>query len=311
MRGAAMKEKAALFGESRSMLGILTDPVIEAGKNHQPAIIFLNAGILHRVGPNRIHVTTAREMAQAGYCAFRFDFSGVGDSSVRMDNLPTEKSMVSETKDAMDYLNSAKGVNQFILAGICSGADAAFKTAYEDPRVVGLVMINGFNMTRSVEELVPDIRMSIQGRYYRKKIFNVDSWRRLLTGKSDIHRMKSFFWNKIKRISKGKQRNVYDGSFVSDLNILADRGVDSCLIYSEGSSAFDLFKSAYGDMSHSTNISGRLFVEIIQNTDHVFTLYWSQKYLIDLLHRWIEDKQRGWRAGRVTEAVQDRRYPGE
>jgi hypothetical protein len=123
--------------------------------------------------------------------------------------------------------------------------------------------------------------------------------------------MISFFWKKIKVISTGKQQNKYDGSFISDLNWLASRGVDSCLIYSEGSLSLDIFKATCGEMVAVKNISDRLFVDIIQSTDHVFTLYWSQKYLIDLLRRWIDDEQRVWKTGRADVAGREKNGPGE
>ncbi|TVP56139.1 MAG: hypothetical protein EA351_08790 [Gemmatimonadales bacterium] len=44
----------------------------------------------------------------------------------------------------MDLLAERRGVERFILAGLCSGSDMAYWTALEDERVVGLAQIDPF-----------------------------------------------------------------------------------------------------------------------------------------------------------------------
>ncbi len=102
-----MNEEAVTFGSAARMVGIATDPPELEGGEGLPAIIMLNSGSLQRVGPGRLHVKIARLLAQKGFVSFRFDFSGIGDSKFRGDNLPFEKSAVSETQDAMDFLTAA------------------------------------------------------------------------------------------------------------------------------------------------------------------------------------------------------------
>src|SRR5690242_20829696 len=104
----------------------------------------LNSGILHRVGSCRLHVQVARALSVAGFSTLRFDYSGVGDSDSRRDTLPFEQSAVVETQEAMDYLTRTKGVQRFVLMGLCSGADMSHDTAVADERVTGLVLIDGW-----------------------------------------------------------------------------------------------------------------------------------------------------------------------
>ena len=62
-----MKEQAHLFGTSESLVGISCEPEQQAYLAEQPAVIILNSGILHRMGPNRLYVTLARTIADAAY----------------------------------------------------------------------------------------------------------------------------------------------------------------------------------------------------------------------------------------------------
>jgi dienelactone hydrolase len=150
-----MNERALTFGDERHLVGILTEPesvgtggegsLAGAGDDdHRPGVIFLNSGILHRVGASRIYVKLARRLAAEGWASFRFDHAGIGDSDVRRDDRSFLESAMAEAGAAMDLLEERNGIRRFVLAGLCSGADMAYWVALEDERVVGLVQIDPF-----------------------------------------------------------------------------------------------------------------------------------------------------------------------
>lgn len=141
-----MKDEVAVFGEKGSLIGVVSLPDKNREIINGPGIILLNSGLLHRVGPNRLYVKIARNAAVSGLIAFRFDLSGIGDST-RTKSLPLEQSAVRDTRLAMDYLFNKFGIRAFFLIGICSGADNAFETARIDSRVAGVIMIDGFAYT--------------------------------------------------------------------------------------------------------------------------------------------------------------------
>jgi hypothetical protein len=105
-------------------------------------VLLLNSGILHRVGACRMHVQIARALAAQGFTTLRFDHAGIGDSEGRKDTLPFEQAAVQETREAMDYLEQSKGAREFLLGGLCSGADMAHMVAAVDVRVKGLFMLD-------------------------------------------------------------------------------------------------------------------------------------------------------------------------
>ena len=72
-----MIEEVTRFGSNGSLVGILSRPM--RSNRNLPAILLLNAGLVHRVGPNRIYVRLARHFAALGFSVLRFDFSGIGD----------------------------------------------------------------------------------------------------------------------------------------------------------------------------------------------------------------------------------------
>jgi len=137
-----VEENIVTFGSNRSLVGVITDPAETPADANRPTFVFSNSGVIHRVGPNRIYVKLARDLASLGFRVLRFDLSGIGDSKTRQDNTPYPQSAVEETRQAMDYLATTFGAERFIVSGICSGAGIALQTARCDDRVCGVVAIN-------------------------------------------------------------------------------------------------------------------------------------------------------------------------
>jgi alpha-beta hydrolase superfamily lysophospholipase len=103
-----MRESAAVFGSAGSLVGIVSEPSDGPGRAGLPGVIFLNSGVIHRVGPNRMYVRMARDLARQGFVAFRFDLSGVGDSPARGAGSTIEGRWVDETREAMDHLHRTR-----------------------------------------------------------------------------------------------------------------------------------------------------------------------------------------------------------
>ena len=57
-------ERPAIFGAQHALFGILTEACDREVEGEFPGIIMLNAGGLHRIGPNRLSVTMARRLAR-------------------------------------------------------------------------------------------------------------------------------------------------------------------------------------------------------------------------------------------------------
>ena len=135
-------ERVLRFGSAAPLVGVMTEPeVVEASR---PAVIILNSGIMHHVGTCRLSVRIARALAEAGFVAFRFDSSGIGDSGPRKDALPFEESAPRETREAMDLMTKKTGAERFVLMGLCSGADMSYETALKETLVVGIVQIDPY-----------------------------------------------------------------------------------------------------------------------------------------------------------------------
>jgi pimeloyl-ACP methyl ester carboxylesterase len=134
------------FGPDRSLAGIISEPEgTEAATDRENiAVIMITAGLLHHVGPNRMWVELAARVTEMGLSAFRFDLAGLGDSLLYESNLTYEERSINDIVLAMNYLETNKRIEKFILIGFCSGAENAHNTALQDRRVVGAVFLDGY-----------------------------------------------------------------------------------------------------------------------------------------------------------------------
>ncbi len=119
------------------LFGVLTLPAQE--RSDGAIVVLLNAGLIHRVGPFRLHVQLARSLAQAGHAVLRFDLPGIGDAPL----LAGTDAPGAVTR-ALDALQARFGDRGFVVGGICSAADLGWKVALADRRVRGLLLLDGF-----------------------------------------------------------------------------------------------------------------------------------------------------------------------
>jgi pimeloyl-ACP methyl ester carboxylesterase len=269
-----MREEALLFGKTKSLVGIITDPPEAKRSNGLPGIILLNAGIIHRVGPNRIHVKIARTLAPIGFVVLRFDFSGIGDSKVRDDNLPFEESAVRETQEAMDYLSATRGVERFYLIGLSSGAIVSYKTAGRDPRVLGATLINPASYGDELRSYAK------ARRYWKNALLDPKRWAKAFTGKANYQiigpRFRAVFSSRRKALSVANH-------IAADFHSLIERGVDLRLVYSKGDLGLDCLDVILGDELRELSKRGTLKLEIIPQADHTCTLLESQQRLLNVV----------------------------
>jgi hypothetical protein len=266
-----VRERALTFGPAELVV-ILTEPDPGRALDGAPAFVTLNSGILHRCGASRIYVQIARALADEGFLSFRFDFSGIGDSEVRPGSIPITERFIQEAREAMDYLQSAAGIDTFILGGLCSGADGAFWTSLEDERVTGVWQIDAF-CYRTAEYRV---------RRYGPKLLKPSAWihsvrARLPDGEMDERDEEQFVRPEYRRVFPPKEE------VASGLSRLVDRGVELFFFFTGGIEEYN-----YAEQHFDTfpQLAGRAEVLHIPECTHTVTGLDHQERLMHDLVRW-------------------------
>lgn len=142
MSDHALTEEPLHFGEGGRLLGILTRPAAPPGNARKlPVFVLLSSGLLHRVGPRRLYVHLARELARMGFSTLRVDLAGVGDSPPR-PGLTNNQSVTADYGEIVSVLESRLGRVSLVVGGLCSAADNAIKLAPADQRVIGMFLLD-------------------------------------------------------------------------------------------------------------------------------------------------------------------------
>jgi alpha/beta superfamily hydrolase len=267
-------EHAVIFAGGHPLVGVLTEAETD-GNPARPAVVFLNAGILHRVGPNRLHVRIARELARRGFASLRFDVSGVGDSPPRTDGLPLRTAALGDIREALDFVGAQLGASTFILVGLCSGADLAFRAALDDERIVGAVLIDG----------LPYHTLRSRFHHYSSRLIRRGGWRRLLALDGPV-------WRRLRGQAEPARPSAATGrrdvpprhEAEANLRQLTERGVRLLLLYTPDRDYS--YPRHFADTFPHVR-SDRVDVAYFPDSDHTFTLRANQDLLVRSIYGWI------------------------
>jgi pimeloyl-ACP methyl ester carboxylesterase len=286
-----VREKVSLFGPEGALLGIVTPPAPGAnGHDGRTGVVILNSGVLHRIGPHRLTVKLARRLARAAFPVLRFDQSGVGDSRFQAATDSYDALAIRETRAAMDHLAAAAGVQRFVLAGLCSGADTSFATALEDERVVGVLLLDPYAY-RTAGYFV---------RHIVERARHLDAW--IGFARRGAIKARDLALSRLRRGGAGAglddqqtKEEVPDyvrefpprEVFAKGLRALVDRNVSVYIVYSGMLRTLHYnhhgqFESAFARYG----LAGKVRCEWWPGVDHTFTALSWQQMLIDATARW-------------------------
>jgi pimeloyl-ACP methyl ester carboxylesterase len=284
-----MKESVITFGPQGGLMGILSDPSPETQNPSRPALILLNAGLLNRTGPYRMYVDLARDMAEKGFTVLRFDFSGLGDSFTRKDNQSDEERAVLDVQEAMDHLTETKNIREFVLLGLCGGADRAHPLGIRDSRVKGIVYLDGFGYP------TPGYYLR---HYWNRVLHNFHAMTKLERWKHLLNRYYSeIFTKKIKDGAENPTETYVrefptTQQFESDVRSMLDRGASLFFVYTDGIKYYN-YEDQFRDAFKSLCYNDQLRVQFFRQTDHLFTSLTRRKELFQSISDWMQSQFSG------------------
>ena len=277
-------EHPVFIGKETPLFGILNT----GSSNTLPAIIMLNAGTVHRVGPHRSYVRMARAWADLGFSVLRLDLSGVGDSKAESgtdENLCYPKRTIADIQDAMDFLENRLKAKRFIVAGLCSGADNAFHAGLLDPRIVGTVMMNPLTF-RILDQHV--VEGGYRKQQWQSAIFNRQKWSRLIRGKMELA---PFFRGiiddivgKLRRAFKAKktkaERSPVTRGVPDSLEWMANKGVKTLLVATVGDPGVKFADTNFSEKMKALELVSGFRRINFSGTDHTFTSLTAQNLVL-------------------------------
>lgn len=275
-------ETAHNIDPASNLIGISIVPDDSVGTG-RPGVILINAGFLHRVGPNRMNTTVARKLAEAGFASMRMDLSGLGDSMNRIGAVEDYESVSVDLNKAMEFMATNFGLKSFVLVGLCSGANDTARKAIWDDRIVGLVNIDGLGY-RTKRFYVNHLFLHLL-----RRVAQPARWRRL------YHRYLENAKNRSsnKEIRKSILMNTVaytdwsldeaGDNFVK----LAKRGVKMHFIYTGGVSGFYNYRTQFWDIFVNYDFLGMASSSYFPATDHLNMLQHQRQEVQENIVNWV------------------------
>jgi hypothetical protein len=248
-----------------------------------------------------MYVPMARRWAAAGFPVLRMDLSGLGDSRLPVGR--TERHMysldgVQDVRAAMDYLTTTRGLTDFILIGLCSGAYPVFHAGLEDCRVVAEVMINPQTFEwKDGDTLDVDRALEYKSfRFYLKAALQKDTWARLLRGHVNLAGIVRGLGARLLKntgtalrarvLSLGKNGPSENRVFAK-FRQMAERGIQVYVIFSQEDPGLDEFALQLGKDVHRLPAFPSFKMELLDGPDHTFTSLCSQQRMEEAITTYV------------------------
>jgi hypothetical protein len=277
-------ERALMFGRDRHLLGVLSPPSVDQSNG----IAFINSGIIHRVGANRIYVRLARALAARGAGTLRFDLSGIGDSGQPVDQAQMSRAEIEQRDigDACSLMRN-EGMDRLVVAGLCSGADHSLAAISRDERIAGAVLIDPF-VFRTRQYFV---------QYYGPRLFRPAAWWSTIRGKSNVIRdAGAIVRAQFSRAARDESDSKLGGTggaptreeYAERLRALIGRRAKLLFVFTGGLEERYNYRDQLFDAFPKLDLRSHVELEYIPDADHTFSRAASQSRLEDRITKWYQ-----------------------
>jgi alpha-beta hydrolase superfamily lysophospholipase len=285
--GPHYQERGVRFGPADRLFGILSTPLSVSAA---PAVIFLNTGIEYRVGPHRLYVPLARELAARGHVVFRYDLGGIGDSTPppgAAENVVYPTHAVDDAREAIAFIRKQAPGRRVILAGLCSGAWHAFCAAKDGLQVDGIVSVNPpLYLRDSVPKTTRTTEYQEIGSY-RRAMRDPARWRRVLRGRSAYQNFVRFAGAYVRWKASGWLGAAFGGRLLDglarDLNAISARGLTSLFVFASGDAGLEYFQIQGQPFLRRRQARERIQHVVVNGAGHTFSPPLAQQSLREVL----------------------------
>jgi alpha-beta hydrolase superfamily lysophospholipase len=294
----AYSERAVRFGPDGRLFGILASP--SGGSSMAPAIVLLNTGGGHLVGPHRLYVSLARDWAARGHVVLRFDLGGLGDSLPPHPDRSSESvaypgHMLDDAREAIALVRKEAPHRRVIVAGLCSGGWLAYRAASEGLAVDAIVSINPPLYLRDGNQQWLSKGRTLER--YQQSMRDPSRWAKALRGDVSYgtftRAAASVFARHVAIRMSGVFGDPLPDGLAKDLCTIADRGINSLFVFSGGDNGLAYFQLHAQPAFRRPSVRARVRHMVVEDAGHAFRPRAAQQTLRNILSDFVRSETGG------------------
>ncbi|MEO5590624.1 MAG: alpha/beta fold hydrolase [Gemmatimonadaceae bacterium] len=291
----SVREEPVRFGPSGMLFGMMVEPAKSMDDERLPAVLLLNTGGDHHIGPHRLYVPLARELATLGFSVLRMDLDGLGDSGPAPAGPRSEGYPVTALRDLAEglrFLQTVKGKSRVVAGGMCSGAFHVLRAAREGMSLDGVVAINAPLYYHTGDPFGVAAAQELEARRLRLTVSSPAGWAKVITGKTD------FRYN-VRAVTRYAMK--YAKHSIADIVATATRkgsadsdpmlpSCDTFLIYSRTDAGLFFLETQGATQLRRHRRRKNFRMTVVEGPDHTFRDLRWQRHLANLVTEYLTDR---------------------
>lgn len=278
-------ERLVWVRERPGLCGVLSRCADTPAVARPRGLLLLSSGAERRVGPNRAWVPYARARAARGDVVLRLDLGGLGDSAPRTADATLDvydPRCADDVAAAVAWLRETQGVDDCVVAGICSGGYHAWRAALGALPVSRVVPVNplvfhwqpGMSLDPSAHAFgraaVADDAM--------RSLRDPQRWLKLLRGQANLRVITTAVLGRLRDRVAHRRRALarwfghpQPDDLAADLQRAVHHGVRPCFVFSEGDPGRLLLAGQGGAVFRELLRRGQVELHHLPGADHTLS----------------------------------------
>ena len=223
----------------------------------------------------------------------RVDVSGLGESEPHTDQPENAPYTAQALRDIAQWLTflRGRGIDEFHLLGICSGAYHAFKAAVAGMPLASVIPINPlvffWQDGMPLDPPLSDHNVVRMAAYYKGSMANPRKWLKLLSGRSDVVQPTKVLLRRAWFRAKSEFRHFVRvlgirlrDDLPAELRAVRAHGVRLGFFFSDGDPGLVVLREQGGSIVDRLARDGFLSIDVLSGTDHTFATQAARESLL-------------------------------
>lgn len=295
-------ERLVWVRERPGLCGVLSRHAELPADARPRGLLLLSSGAERRVGPNRAWVPYARARAARGDVVLRLDLGGLGDSAPRAADAALDvydPRCADDVAVAVAWLRETQGVDDCVVAGICSGGYHAWRAALGALPVSRVVPVNPlvfhWQPGMSLDPSAHAFGRAAVADGAMRSLRDPRRWLKLLRGQANLRVIAAAVLGRLRDRVAHRRRALarrlghpQADDLAADLQRAVHHGVRPCFVFSEGDPGRLLLAGQGGAVFRDLLRRGQVELHHLPGADHTLSHQAAREALWRTLDRLLD-----------------------